>query len=60
MANKIRNMGMSMEEILAEDETSEMGIAGGNPTNEEYTQAFDEMFEESNKALKTMMEVWKK
>ncbi len=60
MANKIRNIGMSMEEILAEDETSEMGIAGGNPTNEEYKEAFDAMFADSQEALNNMMEVWKK
>lgn len=48
MANTIHNCNMSLDEILNEDEPTEVTtLYGGNPTHEEAEKAFDEVFKES-------------
>lgn len=48
MANKIHNAGMTLEEIMSEEEPAEViTLYGGDPTHEEAEKAFDEVFKES-------------
>lgn len=59
MANQIHNCGMTMDEIFDEEENTGAGITGGNPTREEYEQAFDNLFAETRATLKKMEEIRK-
>lgn len=57
MANKIHNCNMSLEEVLAEEELVVTPLYGGNPTQEEAEQAFDELFKESHQAFNNLMNI---
>ena len=56
MANKIRNAGMTFDEILRDEEPEEATtVYGGEPTVEEAAEAFEQLFEESQQALDEFM-----
>ena len=56
MANKIRNAGMTFDEILREEEPEEaITVYGGEPNNEEAAEAFEQLFKESQQALNKFM-----
>jgi hypothetical protein len=58
MANKIHNAGMTLEEILSEEEPAEVTtLYGGDPTVEEAEKAFDELFKESQQAFDKFMNI---
>lgn len=58
MANKIHNAGMTFDEILNEEEPAEVTtLYCGDPTVEEYEQAFDELFKESQQAFNDFMNI---
>ena len=58
MANKIRNAGMTFNEILNEEEPAEVTtLYGGDPTVEEAEKAFDDLFKESQQAFNKFMNI---
>ncbi len=46
MANKINNLGMTLDEILEEEPAKVTTLNGGVVTPEEEEQAFQDLFEE--------------